>query len=64
MSICGATLQKPVPDLNRSSKAALRVPKLPVSQKSDLRRRLDEALKNENYELAAILRDELRLLES
>jgi hypothetical protein len=59
------------PGFDRSSEAAtLRsmrdalVPKLPVSQKSDLRRRLDEALKNENYELAAILRDELRLLES
>jgi len=40
------------------------VPKLPVSQKSDLRRRLDEALRSENYELAAILRDELRMLEN
>lgn len=39
------------------------IPKLPVSQKSELHRRLDSALKQENYELAAILRDELRLLK-
>ncbi len=38
------------------------VPKLPVSQKSELRRRLDRALAQENYELAAILRDELKQL--
>lgn len=38
------------------------VPKLPVSQKAELRARLDEAIMNENYELAAILRDELRML--
>lgn len=38
------------------------VPKLPVSQKAELRARLDEAILNENYELAAILRDELRML--
>jgi hypothetical protein len=37
-------------------------PKLPVSQKDELRKRLQEALRKENYELAAILRDELRLL--
>jgi hypothetical protein len=36
------------------------IPKLPVSQKSELKRRLGEALKAENYELAAILRDELK----
>jgi len=47
----------------RSMREAL-VPKLPVSQKADLRRRLDEALKSENYELAAILRDELKMLEA
>ncbi|MFI4897149.1 MAG: UvrB/UvrC motif-containing protein [Phycisphaerales bacterium JB059] len=38
------------------------VPKLPVSQKAELRQRLSEALAAENYELAAILRDELRML--
>lgn len=36
--------------------------KLPASQRSELKRRLEEALKAENYELAAILRDELRML--
>lgn len=35
-------------------------PKLPVSQKAELRQRLQAALDQENYELAAILRDELR----
>ncbi|MCB9846657.1 MAG: UvrB/UvrC motif-containing protein [Phycisphaeraceae bacterium] len=45
----------------RSMRDAL-VPKLPVSQKAELRRRLQAALERENYELAAILRDELRLL--
>ena len=38
------------------------VPKLPVSQKSELRQRLQRAIEAENYELAAILRDELRML--
>lgn len=38
------------------------VPKLPVSQKTELRDRLHEAVKRENYELAAILRNELRML--
>jgi len=38
------------------------IPKLPVSQKSELRARLRDALAAENYELAAILRDELRHL--
>ncbi len=38
------------------------VPKLPVSQKSELKQRLKEAIANENYELASILRDELRML--
>ncbi|MEZ6241756.1 MAG: UvrB/UvrC motif-containing protein [Phycisphaerales bacterium] len=45
----------------RSMREAL-VPKLPVSQKAELRQRLSEALASENYELAAILRDELRML--
>ncbi len=39
------------------------VPKLPVSQKSELRTRLQRALDQENYELAAILRDELKQLK-
>ena len=38
------------------------VPKLPVSQKTELRERLHEAIRKENYELAAILRNELRML--
>lgn len=48
-------------EMLRAMREAL-VPKLPVSQKSELRSRLDQAILNENYELAAILRDELRLL--
>lgn len=39
------------------------VPKLPVSQKGELHERLARALEQENYELAAILRDEIRLLK-
>lgn len=38
------------------------VPKLPVSQKAELRQRLQKAIADENYELASILRDELRML--
>jgi len=38
------------------------VPKLPVSQKSELKKRLQAALQAENYEQAAILRDELKNL--
>jgi hypothetical protein len=37
-------------------------PKLPVSQKAELKNRLQQALEQENYELAAILRDELKNL--
>lgn len=37
--------------------------KLPASQKTELRQRLEEAIKAENYELAAILRDELNNLK-
>ena len=37
--------------------------KLPASQKSELRTRLEEAIRAENYELAAILRDELNNLK-
>jgi len=39
------------------------VPKLPLSQKAELKRRLGEAIEQENYELAAILRDELKQLK-
>jgi hypothetical protein len=38
-------------------------PKLPVSQKAELRQRLEQALQSENYELAAILRDELKSMK-
>lgn len=38
------------------------IPKLPVSQKGELKKRIDAAIEAENYELAAILRDELRML--
>jgi murein L,D-transpeptidase YcbB/YkuD len=37
-------------------------PKLPVSQRHELERRIQAAIAAENYELAAILRDELRQL--
>lgn len=37
--------------------------KLPASQKNELRERLRKAIESENYELAAILRDELRMLK-
>jgi hypothetical protein len=39
------------------------IPKLPVSQKSELRQRLAKAIEQENYELAAILRDELKQIK-
>ena len=38
------------------------VPKLPSSQRAELQERLQAAIDAENYELAAILRDELRLM--
>ena len=47
--------------LLRGMKEAL-VPKLPRSERADLKERLAAAIENENYELAAILRDEIRLL--
>jgi hypothetical protein len=47
--------------LLRGMKDAL-VPKLPTSQRVELQERLRAAIDAENYELAAILRDELRLL--
>ena len=40
----------------------LLVPRLPASQRAELQERLRLALAAENYELAAILRDELRLM--
>jgi UvrB/uvrC motif len=39
------------------------VPKLPVSQMAELRARLAKAIEQENYELAAILRDELKQIK-
>ncbi len=39
-------------------------PKLPVSPGAELRSRLQQALQQENYELAAILRDELKMMET
>jgi protein-arginine kinase activator protein McsA len=39
------------------------VPRLPTSQRSELEDRLRRAVDAENFELAAILRDELRSLE-
>ena len=40
------------------------VPRLPGSQRVELQERLRGALDAENYELAAILRDELRMMEN
>jgi hypothetical protein len=48
-------------ELLRGMRDAL-VPKLPTSQRVELQERLCAAIDAENYELAAILRDELRLL--
>jgi hypothetical protein len=49
-------------ELLRGMRDAL-VPKLPISQKTELRQRLAKAIEQENYELAAILRDELKQLK-
>jgi hypothetical protein len=49
-------------ELLRGMREAL-VPKLPISQKTELRQRLAKAIEQENYELAAILRDELKQLK-
>ncbi|MEM1424702.1 MAG: UvrB/UvrC motif-containing protein [Planctomycetota bacterium] len=48
--------------LLRGMKAEL-TKKLPASQKTELETRLREAIRNENYELAAILRDEINNLK-
>lgn len=40
-----------------------KLPSTPPSQAAELRRRLQHAIDTENYELAAILRDELRLVQ-
>ena len=42
----------------------LLVPRLPSSQRVELEQRLSAALAAENYELAAILRDELKMLKN
>jgi hypothetical protein len=47
--------------LLRGMREAL-VPRLPMSQRVELQERLSAALAAENYELAAILRDELRMM--
>ena len=49
-------------NLLRGMRDAL-VPRLPTSQRSELEERLRRAVDAENFELAAILRDELRSLE-
>ncbi|MHC4947946.1 MAG: UvrB/UvrC motif-containing protein [Planctomycetota bacterium] len=38
------------------------IPKLPASERAELQERLQAAIDAENYELAAILRDELRMM--
>lgn len=48
-------------ELLREMRDAL-IPKLPGSQKMELQERLKAALSAENYELAAILRDEIRMM--
>ena len=39
------------------------IPKLPASQRAELSERIQAAIERENYELAAILRDELRQMK-
>jgi hypothetical protein len=46
-----------------SGMRAVLVPRLPTSQRAELEERLRRAVAAENFELAAILRDELRTLE-
>jgi hypothetical protein len=62
--------QGPMGGFEQSSEATLLrgmrdalVPRLPASQRSELEDRLRRAVQAENFELAAILRDELRSLE-
>jgi hypothetical protein len=50
-------------NLLRGMRAAL-VPSLPASQRAELEERLQRAVEAENFELAAILRDEIRSLEA
>lgn len=57
----GAFDESPEVQMLRAMRDSL-VPKLPVSQKAELRQRLQSALAQENYELAAILRDELKMM--
>lgn len=59
----GASSIQGAPELLRALRDSL-VLKLPASQRDELRRRLDAAIRAENFELAAILRDELRLMDS
>ena len=47
--------------LLRGMKEAM-IPQLPPSERADIKERLADAIAAENFELAAILRDELRLL--
>ncbi len=54
--------QSPEAEMLRQIREQL-VPKLPLSQKAELKKRLAEAVEAENYELAAILRDELKQLK-
>jgi len=49
--------------LLRGMKEAL-IPQLPPSERADIKERLAAAIASENFELAAILRDELRLLRN
>lgn len=51
----------PEVQLLRAMRASL-IPALPVSQRNELMERLSAAIAAENYELAAILRDELRMM--
>ncbi|MEL7472170.1 MAG: UvrB/UvrC motif-containing protein [Planctomycetota bacterium] len=53
--------ESPEVQMLRGMREAL-VPKLPVSQGAELKERLKQAVDQENYELAAILRDELKML--
>lgn len=60
----------PADGLDRSPEATLLrgmrdalVPRLPASQRAELEERLQRAVASENFELAALLRDEIRSLE-